>query len=378
MRKLIHINKNVRPGGGPAGYLYNLKKILEKNDCNSIEVFSFSFSDERTSPISRKIKFIELFPLYIRNKLIYFLIRMKMFIDIYLIIKLIFSVDKNDLFVFHDQNLAYVYSLLTKKAFFVMPHQPVEFAREIAEEYSSRYNVDFSVIYEFYAEKEQYVYLKSSGIILPNKESLNAYSYINLKTIIKDKTHEIISYAVKPHIIVEKDDLLIKYPFLKGKKIVGFFGRYNEHKGFDIYLDFVERYKYNDSLYFISAGAGNILSDNRNNYFDFGWTSDIGSLISLCDLILVPNRVAYFDLLPIESLLLGVSVAITDVGGSKYLLKELNLKGVYKLNLDQNNLDDIVNNAIINGVNSKFISDIFSEKAFYNSHVDFFKNLQEG
>src|SRR5690606_13578654 len=49
---------------------------------------------------------------------------------------------------------------------------------------------------------------------------------------------------------------------------------------------------------------------------DLGWKDDPMSTISRARIVVVPNRVAYFDLLPLEAAALGKGIVFSSVGGN--------------------------------------------------------------
>jgi glycosyltransferase involved in cell wall biosynthesis len=370
MKKIIHVNKNLRPGGGPAGYLYNLKKLLKNYNVNSVQVYSFSESQERTAPIAKNILFLKRLPKYIREKIIVLIFYIKLINDFILAYKLDRKFDDSSIVFFHDQFLAYAYSKVSNKKFFVMPHQPVELTEEVSEAYCQRYLIDKKVVYDFYYKKELEVYEKAAGILLPHVDSVESYSFPYFKETISKKVHNIVSYCQPPQPLLLKNEVIDNNAFMKGKKIVGFFGRFNSHKGFDVFLDIVNACKDYEEVYFIAAGSGDIVGENGNNFYNFGWCSDIGSLISVCDLVVVPNRVAYFDLLPIEALLLGINVAVTNVGGSKFLIENLKGSGVLELNAKNYNIREMLIEAELNKVDMAKVYHYFNEQFFLNQHCD--------
>ena len=112
----------------------------------------------------------------------------------------------------------------------------------------------------------------------------------------------------------------------------------------------------------------------QENYKNIGWFEDIGSFINLNDLIVVPNEHAYFDLLPIESLLLNVPVAVTPVGGNIFLLENFEGCGVYEFpaNFELNDISNSLESLV---VNTELIARVFSKETFVKSQHAFYDTV---
>jgi glycosyltransferase involved in cell wall biosynthesis len=98
--------------------------------------------------------------------------------------------------------------------------------------------------------------------------------------------------------------------------IVMFLGRYVSDKGFDLFLSAATTLKARGiEATFQAVGKGPIRCSGEN-VEDIGWKTNPFSYLARADVIVVPNRFALFDLLPIEAALLGKGLVMTSVGGS--------------------------------------------------------------
>lgn len=371
--RVVHVNHHMRPGGGPAGYLYNLNKLIEndKNRNGTVKVETLTYSDERLSPKGNSFDFLKKTPVFINN-MMFIMAMVNNFIKYGIAsIKIRNRFKPGDELVFHDQIFAYVYKLIYGVEISVMPHQPKDLASEASELYAQKYYCSESFAHKLLSYIEFNVYENAGFLILPCKSSIDAYfigDENKRKILCKKKIIEVTSSVVKP--IIEK-----KIAIEKGKElIVGFIGRYNFDKGFDEFSRLVLNYRNDISVKFISAGTGVIDPIASPNYTDLGWRTDIGNIIDYCDILVVPNRVTYFDLLPIESLLLGTPVCLTNVGGNKFFIEKLSGKGVYQYNAE--NLDDF--DRVLDSIKEKVIDErtimsVFDSSIFLDSH----KNVVE-
>jgi glycosyltransferase involved in cell wall biosynthesis len=160
---------------------------------------------------------------------------------------------------------------------------------------------------------------------------------------------------------------------------IGFIGRYNFDKGYDRFLSIAAAHKKDIRMRFFSAGAGEI-QEAESNVFNLGWRKDIAEIISAMDLIIVPNAVTYFDLLPIESLMLGTPVAVSAVGGNKWLLNEVHDNSVQELKLytEGDNLKYIIDSLKqrVEFRNSNLYN-YFNDYAFINAHEKLWRKIEE-
>jgi glycosyltransferase involved in cell wall biosynthesis len=73
---------------------------------------------------------------------------------------------------------------------------------------------------------------------------------------------------------------------------------------------------------FYSFGDGPIQLKSKH-VTNMGWRSDVLHFLRDVDIVVVPNRIAYYDLLPLECAALGKPLVMTAVGGSKDQLDDL-------------------------------------------------------
>ncbi len=346
--KLLHIGRVIRPGGGPSGYLYNLSAISKERKSEGVKSFAFKYSNDRSSLNSSKAGLVILsLPYFLRKYYVKSLLVVRSIIDIYSVIKLKFNM-RGSFPVFHDQMLAYWYGKIFSKPYCIMPHQPIEIAREVDDAYKYRYNLKANDIYNLVVIKESLAYINASIIICPTKYSLD--SYFISKNDYREVLDSIPKHMVPSTVTLPKSVLgrlkTRESLSIEGNKLaIGFVGRYNSDKGYDRFLSIAKSHRNNENLIFFSAGAGEMQGDEAD-VTDLGWRKDIADIITAMDLIIIPNRVTYFDLLPIESLMLGTPVAVTSVGGNKWLLDEVKDNSVLEIKLNDaitsDNLDAII------------------------------------
>ncbi|GAB1077658.1 glycosyltransferase [Shewanella algae] len=315
---LTHYFNYIRPGGGPAGYLFNLNEIA----CDSEEVKVF-FNRVEVNSQSKKIDST--------NRLYYGLI---------MVLKSIFrrfgrlspgfyeSLSNESMPIFHSVTDAVKFSRF-RKDFLLMIHSPKEPSKEILDAVEQAgYSKIFQRIYEYFLKREERKAINCAyALILPDLGSMDAY-YKNdetLKTLLAKKRKYIVPTGVRQlYSSKVKSEIRKELSLTSTDMVIGFFGRYNEDKGYDYFCELVES-NLCSKIRFISAGIGPICPVSKSNYQDLGWRTDIQDLIKACDYVIVPNRVSYFDLIILEAYSLGVKVITTNIGGAKVLPKKATL-----------------------------------------------------
>lgn len=102
-----------------------------------------------------------------------------------------------------------------------------------------------------------------------------------------------------------------------------FIGRYIEHKGYDLFCAASSLLGEEGIVAeFVTIGDGP-MKQSLPHVTDLGWRNDIYIALQEADIIIVPNRIAYYDLLPLECAALGKPLVMTAVGGNVDQLRDL-------------------------------------------------------
>ena len=101
--------------------------------------------------------------------------------------------NKKNLYIFHDQLLAYFYNYIFNVPFCVMPHQPNTIAAEATSIYKTKYDINEQKLYKWFKKIEIDSYKKCDLIVMPTIYSLESYfnGYIDAKY--SHKYYEILS-----------------------------------------------------------------------------------------------------------------------------------------------------------------------------------------
>lgn len=97
--------------------------------------------------------------------------------------------------------------------------------------------------------------------------------------------------------------------------IVTFAGRYVPHKGYDLFLEAAETLKREGlAATFQTIGDGPLRRDSAA-VSNLGWTDHPAPVLASSDVVVIPNRIGYYDLLPLEVASLSRPMVLSDAGG---------------------------------------------------------------
>ncbi|WP_243028293.1 glycosyltransferase family 4 protein [Thermus albus] len=229
--------------------------------------------------------------------------------------------------VFHEWRLAYTYleriGRQRGQKIFLMSHSPVEWAREYADTlrlYAGS-SLLSEVVYRFYVEKEIATWLSCDGLLAPSRHSLDGYFASYGRKRVEELQVIEVPTGVKELVPQRSPEETRKaWGIPQGAKVLGFFGRRHPHKGYDIFCELASAaLREAPELVFVSAGDGPVSCPSLPNLVHLGFLREdrLADAIAACDIVIVPNRVNYFDLIILEAMSLGKSVITTRVGGAK-------------------------------------------------------------
>ena len=339
-RAVAHYYPFIRPGGGPAGYLFNLRlALIGQTSRDLIEVVAAHESATRSSWLaSARVDHESRWRALKRRTMRY---KARRFVTAWRVAsrwrsgRLAQSVYESlttyPAVVFHDPRHAWWYLRQgggpREQQLFVMPHSPVDAASEevywLRAEHGQQY--DWSKLRESLRRLELRIYRRAHGIIVPVREAVDAYfegSGTLREQFLGLRFHDIPSGAEVMTTTTPPEDIRQRLGVGERQVLVGFFGRYDELKGFDRYLEVVRAAaaRHPGRFVFISGGAGWLKPDTLPGYQDLGWLADdLGNYMNAADLVMAPNQHTLFDLGILEAMSLGKVVLTTATGGNRWL-----------------------------------------------------------
>ena len=104
--------------------------------------------------------------------------------------------------------------------------------------------------------------------------------------------------------------------------IAGFFGRFSEEKGPDLFVEIASRFKNRRDIHFVMAGDGplremiseQIIAYQLQNSLQLIGVVDVSEELSQCDILVLPSRIDGRPNIVMESLSMGIPVIASNVG----------------------------------------------------------------
>lgn len=312
------ITPAIRPGGGPAGYVHNWQRaVLQFHDALTHDyAFHGRSSSSRTLelPAGLTEDRIAYRMLQVANRLTHGRVRLARDTlsqyrpEMRRARQLIHASDLAIFQAFQPLQLPRLARRLGKQLLY-MPHSPTPTADERAMMRESK----GSALPEW--ERQQLLKLEeglirvADGVVFPSPGAADAYTReFGLRRGVLDNVKFIPSGVPDPGQPAARRGL-------SGQITVAFAGRYVSHKGFDLYCQAAKQVAASDGgVRFVCLGSGPIAA--QPPVIDLGWLQKPYEVLREVSVVVVANRVAYYDLLPLEIAALGVPLVMTAVGGN--------------------------------------------------------------
>lgn len=183
---------------------------------------------------------------------------------------------------------------------------------------------------------DRFAFSRANYIVFPTEGAMDGYynHWSDFKEIIADKPVKFIETGISPREgRVNRKDVLSELGLSDEDFIISFAGRHNTIKGYDLLKKLAnELFKTDSQIKVIAAGNESPLTRLEHpSWKEIGFTNDPYSYISASDVLIVPNRETYFDLVILEGLSLGKIVLTSNTGGNRYF-KDNDVPGVFLFN----------------------------------------------
>lgn len=340
MKKLLiyYSEDALEPKGGPAGYLYNLKKGLE--ECRKQENLpvDISFYSNMPSGIENNSE--------LRKRTPKRLLEFRRALNDARFLRKKFPIDNGmfayDIIHFHSAEKMYLCRDFLNQyhgKVILTSHCPCGIYKERIDKLNP---FDYKLMrnqIDKLEELDRYAFERADYIIFPCKDAEEPYfnTWPRYTSIRKDEKYRYMPTGIIAcHAKINRENYRKKYGIPNDAFVISYVGRHNEIKGYADLRQMGEQVLKDPNTYFLIGGKEEPIKGlNNDRWIEVGWTTDPYSLIAASDVFVLPNRETYFDLVLLEVLSLGIPVVLSDTGGNKFF-KKYDLKGLkYFSSVDQ-------------------------------------------
>lgn len=340
MKKLLiyYPEDALEPKGGPAGYLYNLKKGLE--ECRKQENLpvDISFYSNMPSGIENNSE--------LRKRIPKRLLEFRRALNNARFLRKKFPIDNGmfayDIIHFHSAEKMYLCRDFLNQyhgKVILTSHCPCGIYKERIDKLNP---FDYKLMrnqIDKLEELDRYAFERADYIIFPCKDAEEPYfnTWPRYTSIRKDEKYRYMPTGIIAcHAKINRENYRKKYGIPNDAFVISYVGRHNEIKGYTDLRQMGEQVLKDPNTYFLIGGKEEPIKGlNNDRWIEVGWTTDPYSLIAASDVFVLPNRETYFDLVLLEVLSLGIPVVLSDTGGNKFF-KKYDLKGLkYFSSVDQ-------------------------------------------
>ncbi len=325
--------------GGPSTYLYNLKKGLRLIKSHKCEFYCFEinnfFSNNFLEYIFKKsLKCFEV--LYIVNDVLKYLFSKKNYTD---------AINKKILHFHSSNDLFYFKKLYRYKGNAVLTmHAPEPYADEVVNFLKQYYGTEdnFILIRKYLSYVQKIACKNADAFIFPTKESEEVYKKFDFYRPVYNKS--IVKYLItgsdRKIVTKSKEEIRFSLGIKEDGFVVSYLGRHIQIKGYDMLINSFNKIKENN-IFVVCAGQVNpkLKYPKNDKWIELGWINNTCEILKMSDVLVLPNKSTYFDLVAIEALEQGCIIVASNTGGNITLGEKCS--GV--ILFDIKNQDDFIN-----------------------------------
>lgn len=203
-------------------------------------------------------------------------------------------------------------------------HSPVPAFEEFDDYCTTSYEKYwFRANIERFIEIDRFAFSHSDYVIFPTEGAMDAYRshWPEFQNIIESKRVHFIATGISPRIAkLSRSQVFQKLGLKSDSFLISFAGRHNHVKGYDLLRDLAkDLFEVDSQIKVVAAGNESPLKRlDHPSWIEVGFTKDPYSYIAASDILIVPNRETYFDLVVLEGLSLGKIILASNTGGNRY------------------------------------------------------------
>lgn len=371
---------DLRPVGGPRGYLWNLKEGLD--EATGVEFLppARGQSPDARNSIKRRLPS---WLLDVRRLLKYFLLPFRRR-------RAVVSLNDFDAVHFHRvEDICLVRSQLRdyNGTVILTSHTPCAPHLELLERLGRLARFGSRLVGRRLERMSRFAFERANVIVFPCAWAEEPYfntwpAYHGLR----DRWHPKIRYLptgiVSPMPRRSRQDVRDAAGVPHDAFVACFVGRHNLVKGYDL-LARAARELFDEEFWFVLAGGlSSIGAPNDSHWIEMGWTDDPAGVVAAADVVVVPNRETYFDLAVLEAIALGAPIIASNTGGNR-LFAERGADGVIlydepaqlaKAIREIRNVGPAVR-AELGTANRRMYEDMFTERLFASRYISLLREL---
>lgn len=200
------------------------------------------------------------------------------------------------------------------------PHRPESYANELLNSYRITFGkLDSPTALLKKANWiEEFSYKNADHFIFPSSHSRDIYyAFPGFKDNTHGKpTHYLITGTPKKQVNMNRQDYRNKIGISNDDFMITFIGRHNEVKGYDLLTSLSDKLD-EKGIFTVCAGSTKGAKiPHSERWIELGYIENVPDLMNSSDIVVIPNRNTYFDLVILEAFSLGKIVISSATGGN--------------------------------------------------------------
>lgn len=394
MKILVYYSEsNLKPVGGPAGYLFNLMTAINKLNEKEISFNLLPKSTGIKENVRQKIK--KNGNKFLKSIIIFY----RSYRNAKAIAEILYRTKKPSI----DLNQYDILHFHTTKDFFLIrdalkefkgktvitSHSPQPLSGEFISQLGSFWRFIFGKKLKNLIEMDRYAFENADYILFPCEEADEPYihewpEYAQIKERKRSVYKYVLTGSNPAKVLTDRKTVRNKLGIPEDAFVISYVGRHNQIKGYDRLKEIGQIFleKYPNSYVLVAGIESPIKGLNHPHWIEIGWTNEPHSYVNSSDVFLLPNRETYFDLVMLEVMSVGKISLISNTGGNKYFHKfpEAGIlyfdniaNAVEKLEVIHQMKKDEINEK--EAINRKIFEENFTTDIFAQNYIEFYRSL---